>query len=387
MARKSIDVILNAWDNTGPATASASANLNAYVNEVASAGDTAASSLASDFASVIAPIGAATLAVGALAAAGYLVYKNWETIGPFLANVGRGIADSFTSAGKWVIDTLNKLLGGTVSWGQATEWAKNIIFGALATIEFAWKNLGLVVDFALTGASLAIVTFANRIHYEFTVRIPAWATWLANNIGDIMKQILENLRQVLLNATINVANAMLALRNIIEGKEWKFTWKPLTDGLSVSLKNLPQIAAREVGGLEQYLQEKFAALGLKVGLGLTTNITKRLNDLPQFKADIKNWFANLFSGASGILGGGGIGRQTQATQLAEGESSRFLSGAAAASQEQLMREQLELQRLQAEAAIATRENSAAMRQIMSGDILGALRTLATSKAAKVVING
>ena len=379
MAKRNIDVFLNAYDNTGPGTAGASSAVASYADSVVASnqvvtasfqtvGNAAEDGILASLAGIAAAAVPAIAAVGAIAAGAYLIYQNWQSVTQFFGSIANYISESMT--GMW-------------------ETIRTTGYAALATIEFAFINWRDVVELVLVGVQYRVVQAFNSIAYFGTEVLPAVFKYIGENFNSIMTQLLENLRQVLLNALINIANFMLNIQNVIEGKDWAFVWKPLSDGLSISLQNLPQIAERQLGPLEQSLKERFEAIGDKAGEGLGAHIAKRLADIPGFKKDIADFFSGIFGAAKDFvfpsLGGGqrGIGQ----IETPDGESSRFLSGSAAASQEQLMREQLELQRMQAEAAQATRENSTAMRALLSGDIAGALKILAANKAAKVVING
>jgi hypothetical protein len=221
--------------------------------------------------------------------------------------------------------------------------------------------------------------------------IPGYLQWFWENWRDIFKTIYDYVSTVVKNMHENLVRFFTAVIEWFQGNGFNFEWKSLTEGFETSIKKLPEIAERELGPLEQDLKGRFEAIGNKVGDGLGAHIAKRLDDIPGFNKDIGNFFSGIGNKikdfAGGAFGGGGGQRGSGQIETPDGESSRFLSGASAASQEQLMLEQLELQRIQAEAAQGTRENSTIMRQLLAGDIAGALKTLAANKAAKVVING
>lgn len=75
------------------------------------------------------PLGVVLLAVGALAAAGYLIYKNWSTIGPMFTDLWHGIVASFKWGVNGVITLLNGLIVGINALIHGANW---VSFGAIS---------------------------------------------------------------------------------------------------------------------------------------------------------------------------------------------------------------------------------------------------------------
>jgi hypothetical protein len=95
----------------------------AAVSPAAAAGMTAFG-VALDFA--LGPIGLIILAVAALAAAAFLIYKNWDKIGPWFSGMWDGVKSVFSSAVSFISGKLSEL-GGWISgkFHEILSWVKN----------------------------------------------------------------------------------------------------------------------------------------------------------------------------------------------------------------------------------------------------------------------
>jgi hypothetical protein len=111
--------------------------------------------------------------------------------------------------------------------------------------------------------------------------------------------------------------------------------------------------------------------GGKGGLGLFDAISAKFSGI-----------GGLAGGLFGGLGGKGAGGQIQ---QADGESSRFLTGASAAGTEALAREQIELQRQQLAVQNEQKNLAAALKALAEGNIQGYLRKMAEKAATGLIV--
>lgn len=394
MANKSVNVFLNAYDNTSSATQSASDNIAGYADSIVASnaaaaasfdmiGSAAESSLLASlaaFASAAAPV---IVAAGAIAVAGYLIYRNWESIAPVVESAASAIAGSLGGLANYVTGALESMIGGTLTWSNAMKFLQDAGFASLAVLEYAWKNIGDVGSLALTTLELGVVQYANRLAYTFTEVVPSLLIWFVENWRELFTDIYNFTGTVISNMHENLVRFFTAIFEYLQGNGFSFEWKGLTDGFEATLSKLPEIAERRIGPLEAELQKKFDDLGDKVSKGMFESVVRRLTDIPGFKKDIGEFASSIpkqlagFAGQFGDMlgfGGRGAGRGSQNAGLPEGDSSRFLTGSAAAGQEQLAREQLEIQRRMEEQQKQQSAIISAIRASLGPDVAGLLQT-------------
>ncbi|MCE9553419.1 MAG: phage tail length tape measure family protein [Planctomycetes bacterium] len=162
---------------------------------------------------------------------------NWAT--------GSTVA-STTSMG----DMLGKVWSGIVS---AVTWMANAVKVAFWGVEFGIQNWKAVLELAMVGAAYSVVKFANEVVYFFGTVVPGYLSWFSNNWRDIFKTMADFTASVFTNIGKNIVNFFKAVKSWMSGKGFNFKWTGLTEGFESSIKELPNIAERQIGGLEKSL--------------------------------------------------------------------------------------------------------------------------------------
>ena len=157
----------------------------------------------------------------------------------------------------------------------AARWLADMVSTTLGTMEFAINNWRDVFALAGTNALLTVVRLANQIQYFFTEVIPAVLRWFGENWREIFTDIGNFTATVFQNWLTNAANFGKALWSAIQGEGFDFTWTPLTEGFEATLKELPQIAEREIGELEGTLAASSEALSKSLSKGLGEHLANR----------------------------------------------------------------------------------------------------------------
>lgn len=170
------------------------------------------------------------------------------------AEVFNGIATVVGAAWSYVSDST----GGVMAWLQST------IMSVLSAVSFAWNNWQLLLQTALVSAELSVVRFANQVVYFFTEMVPAYLSWFRDNWRDVFTDILNLTATIASNIWENLKNLWAAIGGLLSGEGWDFNWTPLTKGFESAIKELPQVAAREMGPLEKQLQDEMNSLGEEV---------------------------------------------------------------------------------------------------------------------------
>ncbi len=307
---KSIDIVLNAIDQTGPATESASQNIAKFAQTTAQAGSTASDEssgggwISSIIGGLFAIPSAATIAAAAFAGLGIAVATNFMGLRDIVGNVAQGIGDAI----QYIID-------GSINWSEIwNELVRGIVSG-FAVVEYAfrgWREIGLL---AITGMQIAMVQFVDYVVYAFNTLLPG-----------IFKALTDNLQ--------NTAALIKVTINQMTGKE-----SSAEDAVraAFAVGGLAAIPERKVSELEKQLQDVFDNLLKTAGKGVSDNINLRVSQIPEIAKflqakipALKAQGIDLFKNIFGLNEGGKV-----SLQLPGLEESRFLTGVKAGGEEKM----------------------------------------------------
>jgi phage-related protein len=227
----------------------------------------------------------------------------WEVI--------KVVAGGITAAWKVAMDYL---FGSTISAGLSigkaiqtiAEWAnwlaKKITIGlnvaayAIAHLKDTWELLS-------AGVQYYAVMIASQLKWAFTEVPRAVLAWFQTNWRAVFSDIYTFTTTVFANIGSNIASFATALKSFFSGDGFNFQWTGLTKGFANTLQQLPQIAERQVGPLEQGLKDKFGKLaeGYKAGLsGYLDEQAKKTGDLTDKVKSAVDWIKDQFSKPSTI---------------------------------------------------------------------------------------
>ncbi len=181
------------------------------VSGVISAAGLVVKGLGAAFAFLTSPIGLVVLAIAAVAAAAYLIIKNWDTIKEFFINLWDKVKEVFSAAWEWIkkvfIDHHPAVLIYR-HWDEITEFFAGLwdkvkeIFGA------AWDWIKTTVSSAID----AVVTFFS----ELPGRI--W-TWLVDTYNKA-KTWSDDMKKKAIEAGTNFLNSIIDFVKQLPGKMW-----------------------------------------------------------------------------------------------------------------------------------------------------------------------
>jgi len=118
-----------------------------------------------------------------------------------------------------------------------------------------------VMEYAAVAGVLHIVRFASQVKHFFVEVIPATLKWFAENWRDVFTTMWRFTKTVAVNIGRNLKALWDAIIGFATGEGWNFKWTPLLEGFESAIKELPKIAARQMGPLEKELQGRVDALG------------------------------------------------------------------------------------------------------------------------------
>jgi len=161
-----------------------------------------------------------------------------------------------------VLHGTTDLGGKAIEWlGKAFGWFKGAVVTAISAVVFAVKNWRQVLEYAAVAGVLNIVRFASQVKHFFVEVIPATLKWFAENWRDIFTTMWRFTKTVAVNIGRNLKALWDAIIGFVKGEGWNFEWTPLLEGFESAIKEMPKIAARQIGPLEKELSGRVAALG------------------------------------------------------------------------------------------------------------------------------
>jgi tape measure domain-containing protein len=259
----------------------------------------------------------------AVAATGAFISQNWQSwldtamrvgtsiygfvsgafngIWSVVQKVGAGISAAWTGAmnmlGIQTGETGLSVGGVFQKISDGAKWLGDTATLAINILTFGLNNLGTVAAFVGVGIAYQVVRIGNEFHYVFGTVIPGLLSWFGNNWRDIFTTAANWLGTVFTNMAANAASFGKALYSMLTGDGFNFEWVGLTEGFKNTIKELPAIAAREIGPLEKALGDRSAALGQ----ALTQGLGDYLNQQDKAAKDAAASISGTFKGLAGLL--------------------------------------------------------------------------------------
>jgi hypothetical protein len=176
-----------------------------------------------------------------------------------------------------VTKALDKFLGNS-----------DAVFGWLETTldvaGFIFNNWGDLVRSSVLRAGLGVVGFGLDVKHWFTEALPAYLKWFGENWRDVFKATLDFTKTVFTNISENFKNLWDAIKGYMSGEGWSFDWTPLTEGFESSIKELPDIAKRELSDLEKKMQRDIEDTEMRLGENWVANVINK-GDRPELDYD------------------------------------------------------------------------------------------------------
>lgn len=104
----------------------------------------AASSIGKGIASLLTPMGWVKVAIVAIAAAAYLIYKNWDKITAWFANLWDGVKQAFSAVWEWIKNMfLNYTPSGLIikHWDAISGWFGRLWAGIKNGVRAGWEGI------------------------------------------------------------------------------------------------------------------------------------------------------------------------------------------------------------------------------------------------------
>lgn len=215
-------------------------------------------------------IGPVVLAIAALVAIGYVVYKNWDKITKFLGDLFNTIKESFISA--WTsISNFFTSIWESIKSAIQTGWnfILNVIRTAIQSIIWAFQNWQTVLGF-IVGSIIAVIVYA-------------------------FMGLIALLKLIFVDGTMFIVNTLMSIPSRI-GQLWGFLSQSFVNGLNW----LKQIAWDGINAIISF----FISLpGRAVGIwnSLRGMFSSGMDSLKNFVSSGLNGIVSFFSGLPGRI--------------------------------------------------------------------------------------
>jgi hypothetical protein len=166
---------------------------------------------------------------------------------------------------------------------------------AFTALEVYGSNWEDTMRYAFTAVGYEAVKAFNVLSYYLTDLVPGYLKWFGDNWGKILTDVMNYAGTVFGNMGANIKAFFEAFWGWLKGDEFDFQWTSLSKGFEATLKELPQIADREIGPVEEALGRRMDELGNKLGGDFQGKLKERLAEF------------GLVDGVDSGIGAGGGG--------------------------------------------------------------------------------
>lgn len=171
--------------------------------------------IANGFKFLKSPMGATTIAIAVFAAAAYLIYKNWDKIGPWLKNEWEFIKNTISSAIDAIKSVITTVFGAIKTfivtiWTAISNFFSTIWEGIKTIFTAAFLGIKFIIESAFT-----IIVTIIRIPLEF---IKALFTTIWSAIGDTVMAALNGIRDFIMGIWNGIVDFFTGIFEAIQGK-------------------------------------------------------------------------------------------------------------------------------------------------------------------------
>lgn len=222
--------------------------------------------------------------------------NNWgdilERMGRLVAPFVKKIADWFNRISPIVQGVIDKaypaFLNGVNIMAQGAAFLGEKLVYAFTFIEQAIANWKQVMAIAMMTVYLKIVGFAEDVKHFFTVAIPQYVAWFADNFLNIFRDMFVAYITMWQNRIQQVIDLVLVFWDVVTGKlsggdamrqAGEIAGRSLLEGFEASTAPLPKIAERQLT-----IEEKAVGGAIKA---LETNFLDKVNN--KFEERMAGW--------------------------------------------------------------------------------------------------
>lgn len=193
----------------------------------------------------------------------------------------------------------------------------------LAAADVTWNSFGEIVSISLNTVELAVIQWSEILKHTFTVEIPAYVKWFAENFFAILRDMAVGAITLIQNLGKNMGEAFFAIFQWIAGgmqgglgglmeQLGNGLYVGLLDGFTAQTQSLPDVIKREITAREKELAELIAKQGGDLGAKFAEKFQQNLDAL---KAALNLSGGINFGGLGDLIGKAStLNQELKATQ-------------------------------------------------------------------------
>lgn len=216
---------------------------------------------------------------------GIMLDKNMTDAEKFQAILEKGAAGFAMAKGETETYT-GKMQQLSNTWGDFKETIGEAISSYLPglgenfkTLEVGIENWRAVMDLTWLSVKLGLIGFAEDARHLLVVQIPQALGWFSRNWKEVFIDIFNMTTTVFTNMWTNVRNFFTSVWSWLKGDGFDFEWTGLTEGFESAIKEMPEIAKREMTAVEKELLKSVDNIKLDLAERLATKIDAQGPDI------------------------------------------------------------------------------------------------------------
>lgn len=146
----------------------------------------------------------------------------------------------------------------------AKSFAYDVMVPATAAVEHVWSNLTFYFEKSALEWQLSFTTIGETASHWLGTVLPDLVNWFSDNWAGVLTDLLNFHNTVYGNMFDNAVEFFTSIWDYLAGNEGSFEFKGLTEGFESSLKELPEIAAREVTATEKDLAARIQRISTRL---------------------------------------------------------------------------------------------------------------------------
>lgn len=192
----------------------------------------------------------------------------WSIVQTIAAGIGQAWTWAMDLIGLNTDTAASSVSGAFGGIMKAAEWLQDTVSLAFNVLAYGIKHFDTVIAAAMTSSAYEVVRFGNEVTYFFADVIPGYLAWFGRNWTQVFTDAATMTGTIFANLSSNVGNFFSALWSAMKGDGFDFKWTGLTEGFESAITELPKIAERQVGPMEQVLGQTADALNADLSQGL-----------------------------------------------------------------------------------------------------------------------
>jgi len=166
-------------------------------------------------------------------------------------------------------------LGAAFLWtSKAGQTMRKMTGEDLALMANNWR---IVLEFLHAAVKYQGVRICEEMRHFVCEVIPSYFRWFVNVAGDILRGLWEQIKLDLAVLGENISNFFRAIREVMQGRGWRFEWTPF-ESVTTVMRELPETADRQISEIEKYMRDRMEQIGKEMEDAFVISLENPLED-------------------------------------------------------------------------------------------------------------